>query len=232
MAKSVEDSLRRLKTDRIDIYLPHLDDGITPIEEVVRGLDDLVRAGKVLYAGLSNFPAWRVGIAATLANLRGWAPIAALQLEYSLIERTAEREFLPMATALGLGVMGYSPLAVGVLTDKYRRGEAGRKGTALELEARSNAILDALLSVSGQIGCSPGAAAIAWSIRKQVVPILGPRTHTQLLDNLAALQVELSDDDLRRLDDASGFTLGQPYDVLAAGRKRLGLIDVRTGHVA
>ncbi len=161
MAKSVEDSLRRLKTDRIDIYLPHFDDGITPVEEIARGLDDLVRAGKVLYAGFSNFPAWRVGVAATLADLRGWVPVAVLQLEYNLIERTAEREFLPMAAALGLGVMGYSPLAGGVLTGKYRKGEPGRKGTAPEMDARNDAVIDALLAVSGQIGCGPSAVAIA-----------------------------------------------------------------------
>lgn len=202
MAKSVEDSLRRLKTDRIDIYLPHFDDGITPVEEIARGLDDLVRAGKVLYAGFSNFPAWRVGVAATLADLRGWVPISVLQLEYNLIERTAEREFLPMAAALGLGVMGYSPLAGGVLTGKYRKGEAGRKGIAPEMNANSDAAVDALLAVSGQIGCSPDAVAIAWSIRKGIVPILGPRTQAQLLDNLAGATVELDDARVRQLDEA------------------------------
>ncbi len=232
MAKSVEDSLRRLRTDRIDIYLPHFDDGITPVEEIVRGLDDLVRAGKVLYAGFSNFPAWRVGVAATLADLRGWVPVAVLQLEYNLIERTAEREFLPMAAALGLGVMAYSPLAGGVLTGKYRMGEPGRKGNAPEMDATSNAVIDTLLVVSGQIGCGPGAVAIAWLVRKGMVPILGPRTQAQLLDNLAGATVELDDAHVQQLDDASGIALGQPYDLLAAQRRQLGLVSARTGQVA
>ena len=232
MAKSVEDSLRRLKTDRIDIYLPHFDDGITPVEEIVRGLDDLIRAGKVLYAGLSNFPAWRVGVAATIADLRGWMPVAVLQLEYNLIEHTAERELLPMAAALGLGVMGYSPLAGGVLTGKYRKGEPGRKGAAPEMDARSDAVIDALLTVSGQIGCSPSAVAIAWVVQKGVVPILGPRTLDQLVDNLDGATVQLDDAHVRQLDEASRIALGQPYDLLAAQRQQLGLISARTGRVA
>ena len=118
MVQAVEESLKRLNTDHIDIYLAHLDDGVTPIEEIVRGFDDLARAGKIVYGGLCNFPAWRVATAVTMADLRSWLPIAAVQLEYSLIERTPERELLPMAEAMGLGVLGYSPLAAGILTGK------------------------------------------------------------------------------------------------------------------
>ena len=115
MVSSVEASLKRLNTDRIDLYWVHMPDGVTSSEEIVRGLDDLVRSGKVLYIGLSDFPAWRVARAATIAELRGWAPIVGLQIEYSLIERTPDRELLPMAQGLGLGVVGWSPLGGGLL---------------------------------------------------------------------------------------------------------------------
>ncbi len=126
MVQAVEESLKRLRTDRIDLYWVHIPDNVTPIDEIMRGLDDLVRAGKILYAGLSDFPAWRVAGAATLADLRGWAPIAAIQLEYSLVERTSDRELLPMARAHGIAAVGWSPLGGGLLTGKYRRGETGR----------------------------------------------------------------------------------------------------------
>ena len=118
MVQSVEASLKRLKTDRIDLYFAHMDDFVTPMEEIARGLDDLVRAGKVVYGGLSNFPAWRVATAANSADLRGWTPITAIQIEYSLLQRTPERELLPMAEGFGLGVMGWSPMAAGILTGK------------------------------------------------------------------------------------------------------------------
>jgi aryl-alcohol dehydrogenase-like predicted oxidoreductase len=126
MVSSVEASLKRLKTDRIDLYWVHYSDGVTPIEEIVRGFDDLVRAGKVLYAGLSDFPAWRVARAATIAELRGTVPIAGLQVEHSLVERTTEQELIPAGQALGLGIVAWSPLGGGMLTGKYRQGEAGR----------------------------------------------------------------------------------------------------------
>lgn len=121
MMHAVEESLKRLKTDRLDLYWVHLSDGQTPIEEIVRGLDDLVSAGKINYAGFSNFPAWRIANASLLADLRGWAPIVGIQVEYNLIERTAERDLLPMAEALGLGATFWSPLAGGTLTGKYRK---------------------------------------------------------------------------------------------------------------
>jgi aryl-alcohol dehydrogenase-like predicted oxidoreductase len=126
MIRAVEESLARLKTDRIDLLWVHMPDGVTPIEEIVRGLDNLVRAGKVIYTGLSDFPAWRVARAATICELRGWAPLVGLQIEYSLVERTADRELLPMARVLGLGTVAWSPLGGGLLTGKYRRGEEGR----------------------------------------------------------------------------------------------------------
>jgi aryl-alcohol dehydrogenase-like predicted oxidoreductase len=120
MRQAVESSLKRLKTDYIDVYMPHFDDGVTPMDEIVRGLEDLVNAGKVLYTGLTNFPAWKAAAIAKSANL------SAIQIEYNLIQRTADREFIPMASEFGLGIMMYSPLAGGLLTGKYRQEESGR----------------------------------------------------------------------------------------------------------
>lgn len=239
MVAAVEASLRRLKTDRLDLYLAHLDDGATPVDEVMRGFDQLVAAGKVVYAGLSNFPAWRAAAAATIADLRGWAPLAALQLPYSLLERTVERELLPMARGLGLGVMGYAPLAGGVLTGKYRRGEAGRAtalgpasvGAPPASDARAEAyadavregVLDAVLAIAAELGCEPAGVAHAWARARGVVPILGPRTCAQLTANLVAARVALTDAQQRRLDAASAPALGYPHDLLARERARLGL---------
>jgi len=229
MVQSVEASLRRLKTDRIDLYLVHLDDGVTPVEEVARGFDDLVRAGKILYGGFSNMPAWRVATAATTADLRGWTPIAGLQVEYSLLERAAERELLPMAEAFGLGVMGYSPLAAGLLTGKYRAGETGRVMDAAyrasvrhEDAGPSAAIIDAAIAVADEVGASPGQVAIAWAMAKGVFPVVGPRTPAQLRDNLVAAVLELDAGHVRRLDEVSAVAAGYPHDLLASYRARMG----------
>jgi aryl-alcohol dehydrogenase-like predicted oxidoreductase len=197
MVQAVEDSLKRLKTDHIDIYLAHLDDGMTPIEEIVRGFDDLARAGKIVYGGLCNFPAWRVATAVTLADLRGWLPIAAVQLEYSLIERTTERELLPMAEAMGLGVLGYSPLAAGILTGKYRRGERGRatefKAGVPQAGTNHEALLDVLIAVAAELQSDPAKVAIAWVRAKGVIPILGANTRLQLDANLGASLIRKND---------------------------------------
>lgn len=225
MVQSVEASLRRLKTDRIDLYFVHMDDGVTPVEEIARGLDDLARAGKIVYAGLSNFPAWRVATAVNTADLRGWTPVAALQAEYSLIQRTTERELLPMADALGLGVMGWSPMAGGLLTGKYRKGERGRatdlKASVLHDDAARNApVLDALIAVASEIGASPGQVAIAWVSAKGVLPVIGPRTRAQLDENLGAAALTLDEAHLRRLDEVSAVPLGYPHELLAAPEQR------------
>ncbi|QRN97704.1 aldo/keto reductase [Archangium violaceum] len=231
MVQSVEASLKRLKTDRIDLYFVHMDDGVTPAEEIARGLDDLVRAGKIVYGGLSNFPAWRVATAANTADLRGWAPIAAVQLEYSLIQRTAERELLPMANGLGLGIMGWSPMGGGLLTGKYRKGEKGRatdlKGSVLHDDPVRNApVLDALTAIAGELDSNPGRVAIAWVKAKGVLPVIGPRTRAQLDDNLAAATLQLSDEQLRRLDEITAVPLGYPHELLAAAEQRA----IMTGH--
>ncbi|GAB5097051.1 aldo/keto reductase [Caballeronia sp. HLA56] len=225
MAQAVDASLKRLDTDRIDLLWVHMPDGVTPSEEIARGLDDLVRAGKILYAGLSDFPAWRVATAATIAEMRGWAPISALQIEYSLVERTVERELLPMAAAFGLGTVAWSPLGGGLLSGKYRQGETGRKqglGVVIhdESDARKTATVDAVLAIANELGVSAAQVAIAWVLAKGVLPIIGPRTLKQLDDNLGALAVSLSAEQLARLDAASATPLGFPHDVVNAERTR------------
>ena len=222
MVRSLEQSLKRLGTDRIDLYWVHLPDAVTPIDEIVRGLDDLVRAGKILYVGLSDFPAWRVSAAAMLAELRGWTPIAAQQIEYSLVQRTPERELLPMAAAFGLATVAWSPLGGGVLTGKYRKGETGRQtgmgGRLFHAEdtPQKTAILDTLETIAEEIGSNAGRVAIAWVSAKGATPIIGPRTRAQLDDNLAAVEVSLTADQVRRLDEVSAIPLGFPHDMLAA----------------
>jgi aryl-alcohol dehydrogenase-like predicted oxidoreductase len=225
MVQSVEASLRRLKTERIDLLWVHMPDGVTPIEEIARGLDALVRSGKILYSGLSDFPAWRVATAATIAELRGWAPISALQLEYSLVERTVERELLPMASGFGLGTVGWSPLGGGLLTGKYRKGETGRKqglGVVIhdESDERKTAVVDTVLAISQESGVAPGQIAIAWVLSKDVLPIIGPRTLAQLTDNLAAADVVLNPEQIARLDTASAVPLGFPHELIDGPSRR------------
>jgi len=236
MIRSVEASLKRLKTDRLDIYWAHLSDGQTPIEEIVRGFDDLVRDGKVLYPGLSNFPAWRIATAAQLAELRGWAPIAGIQIEYSLIERTADRDLLPMAEALGLGVAFWSPLGGGLLTGKYRdvvkdaNSRLEKWGGAVfrkEDGERETAILNCLENMSKETGVKMLDIALAWLRQKHnhttlsSVTIIGPRTVKQLEDNLDSLNVTLSDVQMRQLDEVSAIRLGSPHEVIASSQKRV-----------
>jgi aryl-alcohol dehydrogenase-like predicted oxidoreductase len=225
MVQSVEASLKRLKTDRIDLYLAHMDDFVTPMEEIARGLDDLVRVGKIVYGGLSNFPAWRVATAANLADLRGWTAVCAIQIEYNLLQRTPERELLPMAEGFGLGVMGWSPMAAGILTGKYQQGERGR---ATELKTsvthvdnpHNDAVVDAVRAVAKEVGSKPGQVAVAWVRAKGVLPIVGTRTPEQLEDHLDALKVTLTDEQVRRLDAVTAIALGYPHDLNNAPQQR------------
>jgi aryl-alcohol dehydrogenase-like predicted oxidoreductase len=236
MVRSVEASLRRLNTDYIDLFYLHAWDATTPVDEVMRAMDDLVRAGKVLYVGVSDTPAWQVARMQTIADLRGWSPLAALQIEYSLIERTVERDLIPMAAELGIGVIPWSPLASGVLTGKYTRADldhgsgsaaAGgsaaigtRKNMALgngALSERGLAIADAVKKVAADINATPSQVALAWTLHNPAVtaPIIGARTPAQLADNLGALEVRIPDDALARLDEASAIELGFPHEFLA-----------------
>src|SRR5580704_16766509 len=220
MMQAVEASLKRLQTDYIDLYWVHIWDAITPVEEVMRGLDDLVREGKILYAGISDAPAWWVAQANTLAELRGWTRFVGLQIEYSLIERTVERELIPMAKAFNVGVAAWSPLASGVLTGKYH-GEGKAEGARLSGEGmkdfqpeekRAARIVSALKSVSAQAGRSMAQVALAWLHYRMVpvIPIIGARKVSQLQDNLASLDLELSTEQLKSLYEASRIEPGFP----------------------
>lgn len=216
MVASLEASLKRLKTDRIDIYWVHHPDGITPTEEIVRGFEDLARAGKILYAGLSNFPAWRLARAVTLAELTRAAPIAAAQFEHSLVHREPEADLFPAAHALGLGVLTWSPLGGGMLTGKYRQGEKGRAegfgGRIFQAEntAQRTQTLDTVVAIAGELGVSAGQVALAWAGTHGAVPIIGPRSLAQLTDNLGALSFELSAEQINRLDSVSSLLPSAP----------------------
>lgn len=216
MVASVEASLKRLKTDRIDIYWAHHPDGITPIEEIIRGFEDLARAGKILYAGLSNFPAWRLARAVTLAELSRAVPIAAAQFEHSLVRREPETDLFPASLALGLGIVTWSPLGGGMLTGKYRQGEKGRAegfgGRVFQAEnsAQRTQVLDSVLAIAGELGVSASQVAIAWAGTHGAVPILGPRSLAQLGDNLGALTLTLLDEELARLDAVSSLQPAAP----------------------
>ncbi|MBP2479465.1 aryl-alcohol dehydrogenase-like predicted oxidoreductase [Crossiella equi] len=230
---SVEASLRRLGTDYLDLLHLHVWDPTTPVEEVLRALDDLVRQGKVLYPAMSNAPAWEVSRMQAIADLRGWSPLVGLQVEYNLANRAAERDLIPMARALGLGVTPYSPLAGGVLTGKYTRADLTAPDTAEStrksfnanlgtVTARNLAIADAVREVADELGHTPAQVALAWTLANPGVtaPVLGARTPAQLADNLGALAVELTADHLARLDEASAIGLGYPHDLLASDHIR------------
>lgn len=210
MVASLEASLKRLKTDRIDIFWVHHPDGVTPSEEIVRGFDDLARAGKILYAGLSNFPAWRLARAVTIAELTRAVPIAAAQFEHSLVHREPEADLFPAATALGLGIVTWSPLGGGVLTGKYRKGEKGRAegmgGRVFQAEnsEQRTHIVDAVLEIAAELGTSPDRVAIAWAGAHGAIPMIGPRTLAQFEGNIGALSLSLSPEHLARLDEVSG----------------------------
>src|SRR5579871_3287127 len=221
MMRSVEESLRRLKTDYIDLYWLHIWDQITPVEEVMRAFDDLVRQGKVLYVGVSDAPAWWIAQANTLASLRGWSPFVGLQIEYSLIERTVERELIPMAKALNVGVTAWSPLSGGILSGKYHAGgssEPGRFNSDMMKEflpekQRTDRVVVAVKQVAGQVGRSMSQVSLAWLMSRTVpvIPIVGARKLSQLHDNLGSVELTLTTDQIKPLDDASRIDLGFPY---------------------
>jgi aryl-alcohol dehydrogenase-like predicted oxidoreductase len=233
LTHSLEASLRRLQTEVIDLYWVHMWDRRTPVEETMRALDDAVRQGKILYVGISDAPAWKVAQANTLASLRGWSPFVGLQVEYNLIQRTVERELVPMAIELGLGVVPWSPLAGGVLSGKYSEkdlegaasgggpGSGSRKDVIKNLgmlTPRALAIANEVKAVAREAGAKPTHVALHWLLRRPGVasPILGARTLEQLEDNLRCLDLWLSDEHLARLDGASRIELGFPHDFLAS----------------
>lgn len=219
LVQSLDASLGRLNTDYVDLLWLHAWDYLTPVEEVMRALDDLVRAGKVLYVGISDTPAWVVSQANTLADLRGWTPFVALQIKYSLIERTPERELLPMARAFDLAVTPWASLGAGLLTGKFEGGKRP-EGTRLEkspnITERNQNIADALLDIARGIGRSPAQVALNWVRSKPgvMIPIVGARAAEQLKDNLGCLDFKLSEEQMKELDEISAFELGFPHDFL------------------
>ncbi|MEV6048044.1 aldo/keto reductase [Streptomyces xanthochromogenes] len=232
---SVEASLRQLNTDYIDLLYLHMWDSTTPVEEILRGMDDLVRQGKVLYVAISNAPAWQVSRMQTVADLRGWSPLVALQIEYSLIQRTGERELIPMAREMGLGVVPYSPMGGGVLTGKYSRDDLTGKVTGSEESSRKShnqalgwvternlAVADTVGEVAKELGRTSAQVALAWTLRNPDVtaPIIGARTLTQLEDNLGALEVDFTASQLARLDEAGAVDPGYPHAYLASDLAR------------
>jgi len=223
MMQSLEGSLKRLNTDYIDLFWLHAWDFMTPVEEVMRAFDDMVRQGKVLYIGISDAPAWIVSQANTLAQCYGWKPFVALQVEYSLVERTPERDLLPMAKAFDLAVTPWSPLGGGVLTGKYNKSnqgsgaEQGRmQTTGGNISDRNLAIAAAVSQVAQEIGRTPSQVALAW-LRAQsqvIIPIIGARKVSQIKDNLACIDITLTPEHLQRLNEISGIELGFPHDFL------------------
>ena len=224
MVQAVEGSLKRLGLEYVDLYIVHAWDELTPIEEVMRGLDDLVRAGKILYAGVSNLPAWLISSANVLAEMRGWTPFINMQIEYSLIERTAERELLPMSRALDVGVTAWSPLASGILSGKYtsvKKNEPKRleKAEFKPLSDRNLNIARAVQKIADVLGRSPAQVALNWvRQRDNIIPIIGARTMEQLRDNMACLEFTLSPPEMQVLDEASKIEMGYPHDFLREQR--------------
>jgi aryl-alcohol dehydrogenase-like predicted oxidoreductase len=220
MLQALHGSLKRLQTDYIDLYWVHIWDQITPMEEVMRALDDVVRQGKVLHVGISNAPAWWVARANTFADLKGWSPFVGLQIEYSLVERSVERELIPMAKALNLAVVAWSPLSGGALTGKYSQPQPAKDSRYstefmrdfLPDPTRQERAVSALQRVSSEAGISPAQVALAWLRYRSVpvIPILGARRLSQFQDNLASLAVTLTPQQVNTLSDATQPELGFP----------------------
>jgi aryl-alcohol dehydrogenase-like predicted oxidoreductase len=221
MMQSVEANLKRLNTDYIDVLWAHAWDFTTPPEEVMRSFDDLVRAGKVLYIGISDAPAWVVAQCNTIADLRGWTPFVGLQIEYSLLQRTVERELIPMARSLDIGITAWSPLAGGMLTGKYTRNHGSEEPKRFDSEGmpdfvqqdeRKQAIAHTVGELATEIGCSSAQVALSWLLHQDTIPIVGARKVAQVKDNLDCVNVKLSEQQLAQLDQMSQIELGFPHD--------------------
>jgi aryl-alcohol dehydrogenase-like predicted oxidoreductase len=217
IVQQLENSLRRLQTDYVDLYWLHNFDPTTPVEETLRALDDLVSDGKVRYVGFSDVPAWATAEAATIARMRGWAPIIALQLEYSLLERTSEGELIPMAQALGMGVMPWGPLKSGFLSGKYSSATTGQVDTARAQLVGSPSeadyvVIDTLNAVAREANADPAAVALAWVRGRPGITstLIGARRMDQFEANLRALDLTLTDAQRTTLDEVSAPTLNFP----------------------
>ncbi|MFC3995772.1 aldo/keto reductase [Nocardiopsis sediminis] len=217
---SLERSLRRLRTDYIDLYWVHVWDRHTPVEETVRALDDAVRAGKVLYVGFSDTPAWVVSRADALAQWRDRTPVSAVQVPYSLLKRDAERELLPMAEASGMTVAAWAPLAGGVLSGKFTGPGAVTSDSRVapaSLTPRDHAVAGAVREVAAELGATPAQVALAWLLARSpaVHPIVGARDAGQVTENMGAVDVALPEEAARRLESAAAFEAGFPGDFIA-----------------
>ncbi|MEM5326892.1 aldo/keto reductase [Paraburkholderia sp. JHI2823] len=253
LLRALDGSLKRLGTDYIDLYYLHTWDRMTPADEVMRAMDDAVRAGKIRYVGLSDVPAWYAGRAQTLADWRGFEPVAAMQVEYSLIERNAEHEFADLATQLGMGLVPWSPLGMGVLSGKYRPSQAGAQGTQGpggvsgtgrlqtvgpkpppgfdKLSPRNFAIVGELEQVSHEVNRPMAQVALNWLYQKRGVAsiIVGATKAAQLAESLGALDFTLAPELLARLDVASEPAHPFPYYMFADGHQSRihGQVNVR-----
>ncbi len=225
IVRCVEDSLRRLKTDRIDLYQIHMQDITTPEDETLRALDDLITQGKVLYIGSSNYAAYRMSESWWLSQTLGLNRFVTLQAQYSLLTRDLEREHVPFCREKGIGILPWSPLAGGFLTGKYQRNQDAPEGSRLDKwkeryerfdTERNWKIIDAVMAVSEEVGSSPAAVSLAWLLHKPQVTsvIFGARNVGQLDDNVKATELELSEDQVNRLDEASAFDYGYPYSFM------------------
>ena len=234
LVQSVDASLRRLKTRYIDLLWVHVWDSMTPVEEVMRSLDDLIRSEKILYIGISDAPAWVVSHANAIAELRGWSSFIGIQIMYSLIEKSAERELLPMATTLDIGTTAWSPLGGGVLSGKYNRQNSNESKrfnvnnamSASFVNERNISIATEVQAIAKEINKTPSQIALSWIRQQQkdkdkgvIIPIVGARTEAQIKDNLGCLDFELTSDQLKRLDEKSKIQLGFPHDFMSEAPK-------------
>jgi aryl-alcohol dehydrogenase-like predicted oxidoreductase len=221
MVQALEASLKRLCTDYIDLYWLHMWDFLTPVEEIMRALDHLVRAGKVLYIGVSDTPAWIVSQANTLAEWRGWSQFVGLQVPYCINSRDVERDLLPMARAFDMAVLAWAPLSGGELTGKYRRpNDTPRRYGDEPVSEHTQTCAEAVIQIAAEIGRTPAQVAINWVRQQQdralIIPIVGARTEAQMRENLGCLEFALTSDHLRRLDEISKIKSGFPHSFLAS----------------
>ncbi|MEX1189159.1 MAG: aldo/keto reductase [Bacteroidia bacterium] len=217
LMRSVKTSLERLNTEYIDLLWIHAWDFTTRPEEVMRGLEDLVTRGLVHYIGVSDTPAWIVSQCNTLAELRGWSRFAALQVEYSLLQRSPEADLLPMAKALDLAVTPWAPLAGGALTGKYLNDESGRvKAESDRRGERANSIAQTVVDVAKRLEVSPAQVAVQWTKQRDqvVIPIIGARIKEQLTDSLKSVDLVIPQNEMDILNDVSKVTLGFPHEFL------------------
>jgi aryl-alcohol dehydrogenase-like predicted oxidoreductase len=215
MMRSVEESLKRLHTEYIDLFYLHIWDNLTPIDEVMRALDDLTKQGKINYIGISDTPAWIISRGQTLAELMGWNKFISLQVEYSLLQRTTERELIPMAKNYGLTVMPWAPLAGGALTGKYLKGDKGRlPDTSKRLNQQSTEITKTVIRIAEECHMEPAHVALAWTMQQgfSSIPIVGATKVSQMETNIKSIELKLTAEQIAILNQVSKIELGFPGD--------------------